>query len=89
MSGDSQPENADKSQNKPSTFYLPTEAGCGDCEAGDVIELKVVGKTPDGELEVQRVSDDDGDEGNWKTDLKNHMASADTGANAQDQSYGS
>lgn len=55
------------------TFFLPPESGCGDCEPGEVIQLKVVGKTPEGELEVEYVGGDKGDD--WKSDLKQHMAS--------------
>lgn len=59
------PESGDSPQDKSGearedTFFLPKDyPGAADMQPGDVKQIRVVGKTADGDVEVECIHDDD------------------------------
>lgn len=55
------------------TFFMPPDfPGAENLKAGDTVTLRVVGKSSDGEIEVEHVGEPA--ESDWKTDLRSSMA---------------
>lgn len=70
---------SEQGESSPESFYLPADtAGCENCKPGDMLSFKVVGKTNDGELEVQKV-DGNSDGKDFKSDKEwSDMAAPDS-----------
>lgn len=72
---DQSPPNPNQ-QPRQDTFFLPPGfPGADSLQAGDTLTLKVVGRSAEGELEVEPAQANEDGESDWKQDLHQTMAS--------------